>query len=382
MKTNSNTLRKMALVSSFLVIIGVASAQTNDDGFTQAIETVRTQIKEREYEKAQKSAEQALTLAKTPSEQVEGLLTLALTYNQRKLYGKAREQWQKVLQLPEASATDKISVRYAVALSYSAQENWTKSRAELRQILANPVTTTSDKVKALFSVATTYFGEKDEKNGREALLSIAQDASLATNSRVTAYMQIASSFSREKNFDEARTALSGAIGLPGVSPDLALFVQSAIAQSLKAKGDRVGAQEEFAKAQVMAVNRFTALKQAGQFSSARSVLDLLLTLGEVSPLTEVTARSEYGYLFLEEGKPAEARKIFEGVVQKQYQGLTPEEEVTLRDARQSAQLSIARTYVQEGDKAEAQQILNKLLASGQIQPNVQVAAQKLLESLS
>ena len=377
----SNALRATALLGS-LIFADAAFAQTNDSSFTQAIEAVRAQIKGNQYESAQKTAEQALALAQTPSNQIEALVTLGLTYSQRKLYDQAREQWSQVLQLPQASAQEKISAQYAIALSYSEQENWARARTELRPILANPEAATSSKVAARIGVATTYFGEKNEKDGRETLSVIAQDASLATNTRVTAYMQIASSFSREKKFDDARLALASAIDLPGVSPDLALFVQAAIAQSLQAKGDGVRAQEEFAKAQEMAVNRFVALKKAGQFSSARAALDLLLTLGKIAPLTQVTAKSEYGTLFLNEGKSAEARKVFEAILKKRYEGLTPTEEVTLLGAQQSAQLGIAKTYVQEQNKAQAEQVLKKLLASDKIQPNVQMAAQKLLQSLA
>lgn len=377
-----NTTKKFVLLCWFFASVNFCVAQTNYASFTQAIEAARTQIKGSEYENAQKTAEQALSLAQTPSNKVEALVTLGLTYNQRKLYDQAREQWGKILQLPQATAEDKISAQYAIALSYSEQENYGRSRLGLQQILENPEATISNRVTARFGVANTYFGEKDEKNGRETLTVIVQDPSLAANTRATAYMQIASSFSREKKFDDARTALAGAIDLPGVAPDLALFVQSAIAQSLKAKGDTAHAQEAFAKAQEMAVERFTTLKEAKQFSSARATLDLLLTLGEIPPLTEVTARSEYGYLLLNEGKPVEARKMFEAVEKKQYAGLSPEQETILRGAQQSAQLAIARTYVQEQNKAEAQIILKKLLAANNVQSNVQMAAQKLLQSLT
>ena len=379
---HSNILKKIILLGSVLIITGIGVAQTPPSNFAQAEDAVSARFDAGDYLGAQKAAEQALTLAKTPAEGSVALMRLGQVYGQRKLYPQAREQWGKMLALPGTSPTDQLAIHSLVAGSYSDQGNWSRSRTEWEQVLSSPAATTRSNFVAHLAIATAFLNEHNEPQARDTFALIAHDAQLDANTRALGYSQIAASFLREKQFDAAREALAGAQALPELSADRALTVQAGIAQSYKDQGDTARAEQEFDKIQPKAAVQFTALYAAKQFDRARAMMELFLSAGHVPPVLDAGGRMQLGYISQKQGKPAEAREVFQAVIDKQYtEALSPEAVAFLQAARQSARLAIARTYVQEGDKTQAQQVLQTLLASNNLDADVQTAAQSLLKSL-
>lgn len=378
----STTIKKMALSGALVVALGVAHAASST--YTEAIEAARAQFQKGDYAGAQKTTEEALSLAKTPAEEAGALIRLGLTYKQRKLYPQAREQWVKVLQLPQASAEEKLQAQSGIAFSYSEQEKWSQSRTAFQKFLAMPKSTPEERIFARLVIAGTFLGEKNEVEARRAFSAIAEDTTLDANTRASAYTQVAQSFLRAQEFEKARTALITALGLADVPAETAVVIQAGIADSYKNEGDAAKAQQEFLKAQSMALEQFKALSKAKQLAPARAMVEQLLTFGQVSPAIDMSMRLEIAELLLEEGKPKQGRERFELVLKKEYptEGLTPEDRATLVDARQSAQLGIAKSYAQEKNKAQAQKILKTLLATEQLHPGVRNGAQTLLKELS
>ena len=377
----SNTLKTITLVGSVLALASVGEAQAVYSNYSQANAAVGAQFDAGDYLGAQKAAEQALTLAKAPSERIGALISLGLSYSQRGLFDQAREQWVKALAVPQISSQDSIAAQTAIALSYSQQNNGARARLEWEKIVANPDVTPKDKSFALFAIAVTYIGEKNETAARETLLSVAQDPAFDATLRVGAYTQISASFTRDKQFDQARTTLESAFYVPGITARLAIVVQAGIAQSYQDQGNIRRASEEFSSAQTLAVNQYNDLFAAKQFEEAHKMLDLYFTLKYIPFFMDAAMHVNLGYSLQAEGKPVEARAALEAVIQKQYPGLTPQEQVALRFIKQGAQLAIARTYVREGNKNQAQQILQELLSLTTVQPNVRKGAQELLDSL-
>lgn len=372
---------KAAVLGALTVIMGVAHAAGST--YTEAIEAARAQYQKGDYVSAQKTTEQAFSLAQTSSEKVDALIRLGLTYNKRKLNGQARTQWMKVLQLPQASAGEKLSAQSFIAASYGEESNWSQSRAEFQKIVDTPEATPRDKFLARSAIAGTFLNEKNEVEARNTFSTLAEDTALDANFRASAYTQIAQSFLRERGFEKARVALRSALSLTGVAPEFAVMVQAALADSYKNEGDMAKAQEEFDKAQDIALIQSKVLFKAKKFASARALLEQLLTFGKVEPGVDAGVRMEIAQIFLAESKPQQARERFQLVLEKQYgEGLTPKDAATLVAVRQSAQLGIARSYVQEQNKAQARKILQSLLAVEQLHPSVRNGAQKLFQELS
>ena len=378
-----NAPKKFTLIGCVLAVAGVSVAQTAYSNFAQAIAAANAQISAGEYESAQKTAQQALDLAKTPSDKVGALVRLGLSYSQRKLYDQAREQWGKALRLPEVSPQERLAVQSAIATSYGEQQNWERSRAEFEKIVADPAATANDKAVARMAIASTFSAQESEEQARNVFAIVADDPALTANTRAFAYLQIADSFVQQRQWEQARASLVKALTLRGIASELALSAQAQIARTYQAQGDGVRAQQEFLRAQGIAINQFNAQFKAKEFAAAHKTLELFFTLGEVSPLSDAAARMQRGYLLQAEGKPAQARESFESVRKKQFEaGLSETSKVALRAIGQSAQFGIAKTYVQEQNKVEAQKTLVDLLQQKPLEPGVQAGAQKLLKSFS
>lgn len=362
---------------------GTFAASSVPSTYTQAIDAARPLFEKSDYVGAQKLTEQALSLAKTPGEKVDALLHLGLTYRGRKMYPQAREQWVKALQLPGASVQDKLGVQSVIAASYGEQENWTRCAAEFQKIVDAPEATAQDKATARFAIATALVGDKREVEARKQYSVLVSDTSLDPNFRAMVSMQLAQNLLSARHFEQARAAFTEANHLSNAPGELPVAAQAGIAETFKAQGNAPQAQSEFVKAQIEALKQSQIFNNQKQFASARALKEQALVMGEVEPMLDAATRAQIGELWLLEGKPGEARSSLEAFVQKDYGAALPEKEATsVRVVKQAAQITIARSFIQEGNKAQAQKVLQTLLASENLDSNVKFAAETVLQGLS
>lgn len=379
-------MKKLFLVGALSFLVGMAHADYTT--YKQAMDAARPLYADADYIGAQKAIEEAFTLAKTPSEKAWATIRIGLTYNKRKLNEQAREKWTQVLRLPDALLDEKLQAQSFIAASYGEEKNWRQSRTEFEKVLGMPEITPEGKATARYAIALSYLGEKNEVDARKVLSALAEDISVNVNMRAPFYTQLAELFLRVNEFEKAYSAFTSAVDLPGVSPQIAIVTRTAFAEALKKQGNKERAQEEFSKAQLASFNQAKALGEAGRFAEARAAVNAALTLGQASPfgtpaVFDAGMRMEIAQLFLKEGKPQDARGSFEAFLQKTYgTNLTPQDQATLKDVRQSAQLGIARSYVLQQNKAQAQKVLTNLLVSEALNENVKKAAETLLKEVS
>lgn len=322
-------------------------------------------------------------MAKTPSEKMGALLRLGVVYDKRKMYPQAREQWEKILQMPDASDEDKVGAYNAIAASYGEQEKWDEARAAFEKILVAPFASARDKVNAHLAMGFTLLGSNaaNRELARQQFLSVAEDATLDSNVRAIAYAQIGQSYRDDGKPGEARASFTKALALPGISLALSAQLYGATAETYKSQGDAGQTQRSFEKAQVYALAAAKDAKDHKDWDAAIALHEQVLSFGKVDPAIDALSRSQIGFLLLDEGKPTEAREKFEALSQKNYGDLDGARQLAVRGLQQNAQMAIARSYIDENNAAKAREVLQRLLDSKELLPRFQESAQGLLATL-
>ncbi len=121
--------------------------------------------------------------------------------------------------------------------------------------------------------------------------------------------------------------------------------------------------------------------KSGNWGDVAALQQQLLALNNLSSEADQYARVMLGNALIIQNKPIEARKALEEFVAKDYPNLTPEQQASVRMIKQSAQLTIAVTYVSEENNDKAREAIQNLLAAQDIAPEIAEAARKFLESL-
>ena len=189
-------LIKSSILLGTLTFASVAHADYAT--YEEAVNAARIPLKQDNYVAAQPILQEALTLAKTPSEKVDGLTHLGLVYARQKMYDQAREQWNKILQLPDASGEDKIGAHNLIAGSYGEQKKLDEARTEFQKILDSADASAENKVDTHLAIGMILL-DKDNVQyelARQQFLIVAEDASLDANARGYAYAPDRSKLSR------------------------------------------------------------------------------------------------------------------------------------------------------------------------------------------
>ena len=373
MKTKA--FKKVALTCALLAAVGVAQAAYST--YTEALEASRVQFKQENYAEAQKIMEQALPLAKTYQDQVDAQLRIGETLRKRKLYGQARERWKKILQMNDISSKDKVAVHALIAGSYADENDWENSRAEFQKIVEDPAVTPQDKAQYRLFVAVTYANQKNEVGARKEFSAIVEDEAIDATFRASAALQLGQSFTNTKDYSQARDAFNRALELAN-DPGTRVIARVAIANNYKTQGDANQLQQAYNQAVIEAVRGAKFLSDNKQYASARALLEQALTFGTLTPTMDMTLRVQIGQTLLHEGKPAEGRAALEAFLAKRYvEPTTPKERADFNLLRQAAKLNIAKSYAQEGNKAQAQKLLDALLKEKPLAPGVQGGVQEV-----
>lgn len=373
-------MKILAFAALALTTTGAFAAPSTS---SQAIDAARPLFEKGDYAGAQKATQEALTLAKTPTEKMDALFHLAMIYDKRKLYPQAREQWRQILELPGASAKDKAGIHSLIGASYSEEENWVYARTEFQKAVDEPELSAQEKAGNRLFIAVTFAGEKNTVEAQKRFLVLAEDTTLDANFRALAYLQLGQVQAGAHEFEQARAAFNQTLSFPNAPGELRIAAQAGIAQSFKDQGEATKAQAEFVKAQAEAFKQSVLLSQAKQFAPARAMMEQALTFGTINPVLEAALQLHIGALLTQEGKPVEARMRLEALVKKAYgPGLSAQDEATLRGIRQNALLQIAKLHAQQGNKEGARQLLQDLLKTNDLNPGVKVAADKALQELA
>ena len=123
-----------------------------------------------------------------------------------------------------------------------------------------------------------------------------------------------------------------------------------------------------------------ALKR-GDWAAVAALQEQLLALDNLSPEVDQYARVMLGNALIVQGKPAEARKVLEEFIAKEYSALSPEQNASLRQLKQSSQLTLAVAYAQAKDNVKAREVLQSLLEMEDVDPQLVEAAKKMLKAI-
>jgi tetratricopeptide (TPR) repeat protein len=377
-----NRLRFAALTGALVLTLGVAHAAPLT--YTETIAAARVQFNKGDYVGAQKTTEEALLLAQTPEEKSGALMRLGLIFRERKMVVQAREQWTKMLQLPDNSDSEKVSAQAIIATSYGEEEDWDNSRTEFQKVLAMPAAGPQEKAAAHLGLAIGYMNQKKLADAQREFTANAEDTQLDVNTRASSYLMLGQMLSDAKEYDQARLAFSKAAELTSNTPEqIPVTAQAMIAQSFKAQGDAKQAQAEFVKAQTEALKRVTWFQKRKLYPQARALLQQVLTFGTVKPVNDASVRLLIAQSFVDENKPAEAIQQVEEFLKKDYgPELSPKDKATLETVRQGAQLTLAKGYKQQQNDVKAKEILTNLLVTPGLVPNFKVGAEDLLKTLN
>lgn len=122
-----------------------------------------------------------------------------------------------------------------------------------------------------------------------------------------------------------------------------------------------------------------ALKR-DDWGDVAALQEQLLALNTISPEADWGARVLQGNALIVQNKPAEARKVLEVFIAKDYPDLSPAQETSARQLKQSSQLAIAMTYVVEENPTKAREVIQNLLATENLNPEISEAAKAILET--
>lgn len=351
--------------------------------YTQAIDAARPLFEKGDYVGAQKLTEEALSLAKTPDEKVGALTRLGRTYNERKLYPQAREQWARVFQLPDASAKDKFAMRVAIATSYGEEKDYGRAIADFQKLIDAPEATPEDKFSLRLSLGGAFVGNKNYAEARKQFSALANDPALPADAHSLALTFLASTFVDTRDFDQARAVYTQILNLPDAPRLLRLEALQGIASTYQSQGDTVQAQKALVKVRDEALRLSDVSYDQKDFASAIVFKAQALATGTLAPSRDAGMHVQIGELLLLDGKFAQARDYENTFLKKQYPAdISEKERPLVLGSQQAAQITIARSYAQEGNKAQAQQVLQSLLARENLNPSVRVEASDGLKALS
>lgn len=374
-------LIKSSILLGTLTFASVAHAAYTT--YKEALSAARIPFNQGDYVGAQPKLEEALVLAKTPAEKVDGLTHLGLVYARQKMYDKAREQWNKILQMPDATGEDKIGAHNVIAASYAEQEKGDEARAEFQKILESPDASADDKVSAHLSIGFTLLGRGEEQSelARQQFLIVAEDASLDADARGSAYAQVGQSYRDEDKPSEARAIFNKALAIPGIPISLKSQLYGAIAETYKSQGDAQQTQRAFQTAQALGLAAAQQATENKDWAAAIALHEQVLSFGDVNPTIDAASRSSIGSLLFEEKKYAEGRAKLEEFLQKKYEGLGAAQQIALGSLQQRALVDIADSYMDENESAKAREVLQRLLARPDISPGFKKTGEEMLASL-
>lgn len=374
------TFKQLALLSAILAV-GVGIVYAADYAtFAEASSAARIQYEQKNYAEAQKIVEQSISLAKTPQDGIKALIRLGGILNQRKLYDEARKRWAAVLEVPEATPSQKIDARQGIAITYSQEGQWDKSNAEFQKLLDDPNFPHELAAGLHLAKSINYQYQGNVEGERKELSTVFQDTSVNAFMRSQAARLLGQTFVETEDYQAARDALNDAADLSESGTARAMIL-SEIAATYKTQGNAKEEQRAYEQARLSAITQAEAYEANKQYTDARVAQQYALSLGQLPPIDDMRLRVKIAQNLVREGRPAEARIALDTISEQKYPApITPEEKSNFLVLNQGAQLLQAKTYLQEGNKAEAQKVIDALRQEKPLAPGMENAIQLALKA--
>ena len=380
--------------------VAAATAPAVASPYDQLMQTARAQFEARDFAGAQKTTEQALALAKTPTETRNSLWLLAQSLEGQELYEPARAAWSRVIASGNLSPNDKTNALANSAVTYFKENNWEEGRRKLETLLAD-AKSDEQKFAIEFSIASSYAGQKNWNKARTAFEALAADPHNGSGERGQSQWQIGQIYLQEDDTTRAKEAFEKVLTMPGVSPETQFGAHKDLGE-IDSKAGRVeDARREFASAREYLMSKGQAEFNANNWEAARAEFAQALQLGSPDPVTKGVLRYKSGETYMSQQNFAAARLQFQEVLNLRPDIVRPgavapdnslHTETNDRGTAspidvgtllyQSAQLSIAKTYIGENNGVQARAELLKTVQLTALNPEIRAAASEFLQALS
>ena len=197
----TGTLSAVLCVTLFSMSIAQAAYTTVKEAQAAATEKMRA----KNYVGARVDLDEAMKLAKTDTEKISVLSTVARTYAGEKNYALARAEYGKIIALPNAKPGSILTAQISIGQAFTSEKNYEAARTELNKVLASKDATPTHKAQALNSSGLSYSAEKKYDLARAEYAKVLTLADARPQDKVAAQLNIALAYASEKNYPQART---------------------------------------------------------------------------------------------------------------------------------------------------------------------------------
>lgn len=374
---------KQFIAISMIVATTVAANAASFSNYQQAISSAQASSSAKQSTDARKALQEALSLAKTPAEKAEALISLGRTYSDEKNYKQARICWDQVALIANVSTTDKVVADLATGNSYLEQKDLTTAREIFSRVIANTRAAPFAKAMARMAIASSYNEEKNFAKAREEFSKLVLDPNADTNLRFTAQLEVGETYFSEGNFAEARSQFAKALAIGEAILSLRATARLRIAETYRQQGDSKQAALEMGRYQRDALKVATSLGESRRYAEAREQFAAIVAAGNLRPSVIVALRGKIGELYLAEGNTTAARKELEQLLDEPATyGITEAEIPAFHTVQHNVQLFIASSYKMDGDKQRAREEYRKVLTMPDLDPALKAQVEQQLAALS
>lgn len=217
--------------------------------FDEAYKVLSEKVQKNDFAAALKEADNTLDLAQTSEQKAKVRLRIAdIKYIQHDFIA-AREQYERILELPKLNPSAKSNALTLIETTYLTQQprDYGKARATSQRIIDGEEFSAHDKSTARLQIATTYALSGDRATARQHWQDIAQDKSVEIWARVEALQSLAVTDRKQKNYAAARENYQRAASLAPNDMNVKVFALDGIAQSYYEEKNFSQARQKFAE---------------------------------------------------------------------------------------------------------------------------------------
>lgn len=380
MKITTRTRVKWAIVL-FATTFGATAAYAVYNSYSEAVSAARTKYAAKNYIQARQDLEQAVTLAKAPAEKSAALLRIGQTYSDQGQDTKAREAWNKVLQMPNVPIADRLLAQFGIAGSYINEKKFEQGRKEFDRLISDKNADEATKVSAQYARAASYLFEKNYEQARQGFAVVVQNEKADPNVRANAQIQIGQTWYHAKNYSKAREEWTKVLSIAGVAPSITLNVRLSLADTYVQEKNAAAAEGQFAWARATSLQLAQQAAEQKNFAQARVYLQQALNSGKTDLMLAAALHQKVGETYLAERNFASARQEFASVLAMSTANLSAEDRGKLQIVKDATQISLGQSYRLEGNNNQARTELLKVTQKAGVDPSVKALAQAQLALL-
>jgi tetratricopeptide (TPR) repeat protein len=209
-------MMKKLIVLLVLSCLGIGIARADHATYDEARAAARKKAEAGQYAAARKDYEEAVALARTPAERGAALLRIGETYKVEGKRTDARSWWNKVVEMPDAAAPDRLTAYFAIGISYLDDNKPAEARAQLTRIAERKdmKLQAHEKVFLGLSIGTTYFREKNYTQARkewDQVLTSGYKGPAVAPILQSIQLAYADSYMEEENYTQARVEFNNVL---------------------------------------------------------------------------------------------------------------------------------------------------------------------------